>query len=228
MKKAAIGRIAGFALTACVSAGLVQAAHSPGVNLYFNGGLASSRVIQHNGIAYAPIADMAKALNQTVVTRGDGYAITPAGGANQVNGINGKIGDKLTNGEIVFSVVKVFRTDKYTFQFTTGELAADNPKNDLVVVVFRAKSARHISGFLSLAGGDNTAITDQDEHSYTPSRFGRDFQSGTPTLLPGSAVDWAMCFIVPKNQKIGDLVYDIYGSGYKSGTFRVSLASANP
>jgi hypothetical protein len=56
-----------------------------------------------------------------------------------------------------------------------------------------------------------------------------DDRAGYPTLLPGSAVDFAMCFSVPKSEKLGDFVYQVYpSSGPKPPTFRVSLASLNP
>jgi hypothetical protein len=213
--------------TACLCAGTARAGLAPGTNLYMNGALASRRVIQHNGMAYVPVADVAKMLNQVVVTKPDGYAMAPAGGTNQVDGLQGKIGDKLTNGEVVLTVVKAFRTDKYDFQFTTGSYTPNDATEDVVVVVFHIKNARHDTGFFSAGGAGNTAVADVDEHAYPPSRFGVDSQSGAPTLLPGSATDFALCFPVPKNEKLKAVLYQM-GAQFKDTTFRVSIASVNP
>jgi hypothetical protein len=228
MKIATIGRAAGvaFALGASFSLGL--AAFAPGVNLYISGGLVSSRVIQHEGIAYVPIADVAKALNQTVVTKADGYSLTPVGGSVQVSGLNGKIGDKISNGEMMLTVVKAFRTDKYIYQFGQGDMEPNVPNDDVVVVVLRLKNMRSKETQIAPWGDDNTALTDQDEHSYKTK--GTDQRGHLPTLLPASAYDFAMTFSVPKTEKIGDLVYQLcYIDNHgKPGTYRVSLASINP
>jgi hypothetical protein len=50
------------------------------------------------------------------------------------------------------------------------------------------------------------------------------------SMLPGSALDFALGFSVPKNEKLGDLVYQVSGGGgavVKDTNFRISLASAN-
>jgi hypothetical protein len=225
-----IVRTAGVLSAACLSVGLVYAAFTtPGPNLYINGGLASTHVFQHNGMACVPLADVARALNMSVVAKSDGYSISPAGGSGQLNGMNGKIGDKLTNGQWVLTVVKAFRTDNYVHQFDTDKSSADQATDDLVVVVVRMKNARQDSKGISLPGTGSTAVTDLDDHSYSKMTFGgMDDRAGYPTLLPGSAVDFAMIFSVPKSEKLGDFVYQVYPSdGPKPPTFRVSLASLN-
>lgn len=221
-------RAAGILSFACISIGLVQAAYAPGGNLYINGGLASSRVIQHNGMAYVPVADVAKALNQTVVPKSDGYAITPAGGANQVGGLNGKIGDRLMDSDQSVMVVKAFRTDKYVSQFHAGDTRTpDGANDDLVVVVMRIKNMTHKPVEMFPAHGENTALTDQDEHSYKS--VYTDSHDIVPKILPASAYDFALCFSVPKTEKLGDLVYQVFSYGAtKESIFRISLASANP
>jgi hypothetical protein len=228
MNTTTIVRTAGILSAACLAMGPVQAAPS-GPNLYINGGLASTRVIQRNGIAYVPVADVAKALNQGVVVKSDGYAITPAGGANQMNGLNGKVGDKLTDGKWVLTVVKAFRTDTYVHQFDVKTSTPDQSTDDLVVVQVRIKNARKESFSVLCSGTGSTSVTDLDEHSYKPQTFSStDARSGAPSLLPGSAVDFALVFSVPKSEKLGDFVYQIFNyTGEKPPTFRVSLASLN-
>ena len=70
-----------------------------------------------------------------------GLALAPAGGANQIGGLMGKVGDKLTNGSIVFTVVKVYRGDKYQKQFDTGEVTPANANEDVVAITCRIKNA---------------------------------------------------------------------------------------
>jgi len=217
-----VGSLAAFTL----AFGAAKAADTPHTNLYINGTLASTRVLQNNGIAYVPVADVAKALKQIVVTKPDGYAIASAGGSNQVEGMNGKIGDKITNGQVVFSVVKVLRFDKYERQFSTGTESPAAPGDDLVAIVIRVKNATQKSPWIAVIGGKVTALTDHDEHAYK--HVYNDSKSLTPTLLPGSAVDFALVYSIPKSAKLGDLVYQMAVAGFKDTTFRISLASANP
>ena len=229
MNRSVIPRAAAVAVSLSVSVGLIYAAYAgAGTNLYINGGRASSRVIQHDGMAYVPVADVAKALNQTVVAKADGYALAPAGGSNQVAGLNGKIGDKLTNGEMMLTVVKVFRTEKYAYQYGEGNAEPNGPGDDVVVVVLRLKNMRTKSTQIAPWGDDNTSLTDQDEHSYKTK--GTDQHGHLPTLLPASAYDFAMTFSLPKTEKVGDLVYQLcyIDNAGKPATFRVSLESANP
>ena len=52
-----------------------------GKSLILNGQVASHDVRLIDGRPYVPLADVARALGQTVVTRAGGYEITSAGGA---------------------------------------------------------------------------------------------------------------------------------------------------
>ena len=231
MKTVTIARAAGIVSVTVLGIGMVYARFAPGTNLYIDGAMASQRVFQHDGMACVPIADVAKALNQTVVPKADGYAINATGVGTAVGDRIGKIGEKLSNGEYDITVVKAMRIDKYVFQFDKDDTKPSGDSDDLVVVTLRMKSERKESSWLPLKGGDNTAVTDIDEHSYTPKTFGGlDAHNSGPTLLPGSAVDFGLIFSVPKTEKLGDFVYQISGSGnprHKNTTFRISLASLN-
>ena len=88
----------------CAAAGMLASAAAMawaagvGTKLYVNGKVASADVIMKDGRAYVPVKDVAAALGMTVVSRSDGFELTREGGANQVRGVDGKIGDDLFNG----------------------------------------------------------------------------------------------------------------------------------
>ena len=88
------------------------------LQLYINGNLASSGVIMHDGSEYVPVRDVASALKLTITKTSRGIELADAGGANQVSGITGKVGDVLWNGYIRFQIVKVIRTRELHAQFT--------------------------------------------------------------------------------------------------------------
>jgi len=187
-------------------------------DLYINGTLASSSVFVHNGASCVPIKDIAAALKLSVQKTSRGLELTGAGGANQAEGITGKVGDMLFNGYARFQVVKVIRGKEYTNQFS-----GDNQKvtpypegDDLVVIVCRIKNGTTTKVTCGLPGGQETALADTQDHC--PSR-GQD-------LLPGAAVDFALTFDVPPGTELGDLVYQVtfYGvNGADKKKFRVSL-----
>src|SRR2546423_1385136 len=89
--------------------------------LYLNGKIASTDILMHNGVAYVPIRDVAAALSMNLQKRPDGYAIGASGGANQVGGINGRVGDDLFNGEVRLKVIDVVRSSAYKRRFSRGE-----------------------------------------------------------------------------------------------------------
>ena len=203
-------------------------AYFVGGNLYVNGSLASSNVIDVKGTAYVPIKDVAKALNMTVTKTSRGFEMGPAGGANMVGGLTGKVGDELFNGFHRFKVVEVIRGKSYTNRFS-GDNQAITPYpegDDLVVVICRIKNATKTTENLGLPGGELTALTDMDEHSISPRNgVSIDVPSRGPNVLPGAAVDFALTFDVPAGAKLKDLVYDVqdFEVKHKSEPFRVTL-----
>src|SRR5512138_2909249 len=95
-----------LAAAACWAAG--------GLKLIVNGKVASSNIKMINGVPYAPLKDVAGAMNMVVVKRTGGYEITNQGGTYQVEGSRqGNIGDELFTGEWRFQVLKVSQTDEY-------------------------------------------------------------------------------------------------------------------
>jgi len=211
----------------CMAVALAYYASS---NLYINGNLASSSVIDVKGVAYVPVKDVAKALKMNVTKSSRGLEISPAGGANMVGGLTGKVGDELFNGFHRFKVVEVIRGKSYTNRFS-GDNQAITPfpaNDDLVIVICRLKNATKQTENLSLPGGELTSLTDMDEHSISPRNgLSLDAPSRGPNLLPGSAVDFALTFDVPENAQLKDLVYQVsdFDLKHKSEPFRVSLKS---
>src|SRR5262245_15643874 len=120
--------ISTFGLATVCLAGMLEQ------RLYVNGKIASSNVITQNGVAYVPIKDVAAALNLTAEKRPDGYALVHAGGANQVEGLQGKVGDELFNGLYRLKVVRVVRAEKYDRKFSKGD-AVTAPDGKEVVAV---------------------------------------------------------------------------------------------
>lgn len=169
-----------------------------------NGKPVSSRTI--DGSVYVKLA---QALDQQVVKKGGSYELVAAGGANQLEGTRGKLGEELFTGKWKFLVKDVQRTDKYMLKFADSkfEMTADDG-NDLVIVTCRFKNGVRESAYIYFNGLTDTAITDLEEHAYKPKWM--DVGGGVAdTILPGAAKDFAMVFSVPKGAELKDLVYTI-------------------
>ena len=112
-----------------------------GQKLYINGQAVSKDVIVKGGVAYVPVNDIAKPLAMTASKRPDGYAMSKPGGANQVQGMAGKIGDDLFNGSYRFKVSGVSRGAKYTTRFTGQPTTIEAPAgSEFVAITCRLKS----------------------------------------------------------------------------------------
>ncbi|MFI5385067.1 MAG: hypothetical protein ACHQ50_03010 [Fimbriimonadales bacterium] len=212
-----------LALSAAIAFGLYLQASS----LYINGNLASSGMIERNGVAYVPLKDVATAFKLSVQKTARGYELSDSGGANQVEGIRGKVGDMLFNGYVRFQVVKVYNAGKSYKRVFSQDNSVINPipdSNDLIVVVCKLKNAIQKPLGPYFAGGDTTALTDTDGHSYPPRRFSDAPPAGD--MLPGSTADFALVFDIPPGTKLQDLVYEPQAFGIPSTVkkkFRISL-----
>jgi len=195
------------------AAALAVAAYWQASRLTINGQLASTGVIERNGTAYVPLKDVAAALKMNLTKTGSGYELSDAGGANQVNGITGKVGDVLWNGYARFQVVEVIRTKKYIHRFSgekNYEVTPYPEGSDLIVIICKIKNGTKEKQTAMLPGGENTALTDQSEHSIAPRNgLSIDVPSRGQELLPGAAVDFALIFDVPEGTKLKDLVYQV-------------------
>ncbi len=200
-----------------------------GLKLFIAGKTASSDIRIIDGRPYVPLADMAKAMNGSAVKhKGGGYEITlggvdtttpeagtVAGGANEVRGTRGKIGQVLFNGKWRFSVLGVDHAASYDSQFLP-EKRAFTPAGDsdeLVIVRCRMKNGQNATqvAMLSQIHPHHTALADNQGQSYAP--FDYDKRGGHtdegPTMLPGSQTEFAILFSVPKGTALKDLVFSV-------------------
>jgi len=209
-------------LIACTALGWARLA---GMKLYMNGRIVSTAVITSNGVAYVPVKDMAAAMEMTAENRADGFALVRAGGATQVQGSSGKIGNDLFNGFYKFKVVKVERGLKYMPQFNgTKEPFVAREGFEYAAVICRLKNGKKTPVLLSPFGRSKTALTDEEEHAYeTLTGLVNDAPGRGVSLLPGAASDFALLFQVPANAVLKDLVYEVDDVTVANRTFRISL-----
>ncbi len=210
-----------------VPAAIALAWQAQSSQLYINGNLASSGMIERNGVAYVPLKDVAATFKLSIQKTPRGYELSESGGANQVEGQTGKIGDMLFNGFVRFQVVKVAHTHTYICQFDPSKREIDPipADDDLLVIVCKLKNGTQKTITPDLADEGIVAVTDAEGHSYAVRRFG-DFPSNRD-MLPGAAIDYALVFNVPPSFKPQDLVYGNTGispAGDKK-RFRISLAT---
>jgi len=204
---------------------------------------------------YIPLADVARMVGGAAVKSGGGYTIqgaggdaatgdaatpgdtpAPAGGANEVRGLRGKVGQVLFTGLWRFQVVRVDRTSSYTtkYQPDTETILPRGGSEELVAITCLLKNAQTVtkSAILSPSYPHNTALTDDQGQSYPPLRFDkREFDGGGsngPRMLPGSSQTFAVLFSVPKGTALKDLVFSLmrWSEDYPNGgtDVRVSLA----
>jgi hypothetical protein len=199
-------------------------AQGAGLQLVVNGNVASRSVRVINGRAYVPLDDVARALNMTVAKRPQGYEMTLAGGANQVEGLRGKVGDTLFDGKWRFRVVDVQVVDEYAIRRDggldpgqyggkaegDGKRFRTKPGYKFVIVNCHVKNGQKTTQAFGSAYGEHTALADEQGSSYRP--IGWDQEGGmfvTKALLPGAGQDLTAIFIVPEGTKLKDLVFTL-------------------
>jgi len=204
------------------------------------------------GRPYVPLADMARAMNGTAVRHAGGsYEIkrdgvdtttpsadvvtpAPAGGADEVHGTRGKIGQMLFTGKWRFEVLGVDRAAAYDSKFLPDarNFTPAGDTEELVIVRCRLKNGQKTAqkAMLSPIHPHNIALTDNEGQSYAPTDF--DKRGGStdegPNLLPGAQTDFAVLFSVPKGAALKDLVFSLqnaYEDTPDGGTdVRIALA----
>ena len=231
--------ISALALTAAV--GTAWAAG--GGKLIYNGKVASTDVRTIGGTPYVKLSDMASAMGLDVVRRGDGYELTKKGGANQVDGLQGKIGDTLFNGEWRFTVLGASTPESYTVKIPSvrGDLRGTaNITNDestgivrpapgykLVVISCRMSNGQKSQQTFWVAPtrGVKTALADTEGESHPP--FGFDMegsQNQSKPLVPGASSGFTLLFVVPEATQPKDLIFTLRNNGEgKVSNARVSL-----
>ena len=203
-------RISIGAAALAVAGTLVAGGYFVGGEFKVNGNSVSTNFITANGKVYMPVADVATALDMQVVKHSSSsYELVAKGGANQLNGLEGKIGQTLLTSHYKITFSKFFTTDHYTRQFGNPGTADAADGKTLAIVVIQVKNATNRVLGMALAEG-KTMITDEDEQTYEPSTGGwADWKTGNPNVLPGAAVNFALVTQVPKSAKLKDLIYEI-------------------
>ena len=217
-------------------------------NLVMNGKVVSTSVRTVGGSPYVKLSDVAKALSMVVSKRSDGYEISKSGGTNQVQGLQGKIGDLLFDGRWRFQVLSVAQPDTYTMKTPGDEpssypadtvnfdrktqLVSPKPGYKLVVIQCRMINGQKSKQTFWLAAKDgNNALADQQGESYAP--IGYDLE-GAPIqskpLLPGAKTDFPILFSVPQSIELKDLVFTLRNNDFsqKGNDVRVSLTPVLP
>ena len=171
-------------------------------------------------------------------------AVKP-GGANQVEGMRGKIGDMLWDGKWRFQVISMETPAKYEAA-RQADIQADyslyspvadwdtqrtiTPKEGNTLVVFRCLVKNGVPqprALYCVVPFTRTAVTDMDGASYRPIAYdmpGSIFQSRD--ITPGGTLRFAVLFAVPKEAKLKDLIFTlrtIHGGLNDGKDVRVSL-----
>ncbi len=213
--------------------------------LILNGKVASARVKMIDGTAYVPVADVAQALGQPLRTTPGGYVIGLAGGANQVQGLQGKLGDVLFDGVWRFQVNRVTEAGKYQERYTANHPLEQTPGDNqkLVLVDITVKNGANEKKYLlmrdipenltALAGEDGVSakVFTYDMRTGSGQHFGGggDWDS-TPEMLPGSQAQITAIFRVPQDFKAKDLIFTLNYepkpfAPMKHTTMRVALSA---
>ncbi len=172
----------------------------------------------------------------------------PAGGANQVVGLNGKIGQMLFDGKWRFQVqsvqeglttytLKVLASEQdYALYHNVAELDPTThgftPKegNTLIAIKCLAKNAQNKVQQLDFySDSPKTALADDQGNSYPPIAIDMITKGGlvTKPLLPGSGEEMTLLFAVPSGTKLKDLVVTLKNwEDHKGHDVRVSLLSS--
>jgi hypothetical protein len=242
MKKIGVRKRNVFLIALPVAACAVAALAATGRTVYYHGQALTQNARQIDGQTYVPLNDVARMLGGRVAARGGGLEIvsggstsvepgggrTAAGGADEVRGANGSVGDWFFNGYWRFRVNHVDRPDTYSWHYSASS-GSDKPKGDndeLVVVDCTIKNGQETADKPILTeygtSAQKTALTDDQGQSYAPI----DFDSRDTNLVPGAAQSFAVIFSVPKDAHLKDMIFTVYsyGASTKATNVRVNLA----
>jgi hypothetical protein len=167
------------------------------------------------------------------------------GGANQVEGLNGKVGQMLFTGRWRFQVQEVNTVDSYTLKVPTSEQDYGKYNSvaeyDLKTHVFTPKEGYQIVAVKALVkngqkttqqlgcylGELHTAIADTKGGSYPPFAYDMLSQGAwvTKPLLPGAGQEMTVLFAVPTGTELKDVVFTLNNwSDIKGKDVRISLS----
>jgi hypothetical protein len=231
-----------FILAGIAIAAAAAAVAGGGKSLVLNGKVASNDVRIIDGRPYVPVADVARALGQPVVKRTNGWEIAAAGGANQVEGLRGKVGDTLFDGRWQFQVLSFQEVPQHVMKtkgaadFAVYQAMAEledgtfRPRDGLSLIVFRCRVKNAVAKANQALWIPNsytrTALTDNKGQSYPPIAY--DIEESSPfqskELLPGASLDFDVLFTVPKGTVLKDLVFTLQTINDKGKDVRIQVA----
>jgi hypothetical protein len=229
----ATARGGALALVAALAVGAAALAQAKDTVLMYGGKVASRKVRVINGESYVPVRDIAGALGLTVVPRpGVGIELTREGGANQVEGLRGKVGDTLFTGFWRFQVtgIKVYKNYERINSYYGETEIGPNGENDVLLAVEciarngqkESAALRVLSDKTQVAGTDGTSMVLKDCDMRIDGA--RTYSAG---VLPGAAHKVVLVFSVPKDFEPKDLVVTI-GAGLDEKTERTLRIAVDP
>lgn len=219
--------LAGTLVVAAVAAAWAQGA----MTLSVKGAVVSRSVRMVDGQPFVPLRDVAKMVGGSLAKAGGGYVIQEgdaAGGANQVSGKVGAVGQAVFDGfwRVTADAPQVVDSYQSKYQENAQTYTPRGDADELVIVPCVFKNGRKSTEYW-YPGGD-TALTDDQGQAY-PS-IGCDMRHGTggtsPNILPGAGFNAVLVFSVPKGAKLKDLVIttDPAGDHGKPANLRISVA----
>jgi hypothetical protein len=208
--------------------------------LLINETLASERLQRVGDSVMVPIADVAKALGLSIVKTKTGYALVKDGGANQVEGIRGKLGETVFDGKWRFTVTDPREVPSYTLETKTATdyglinpIAKINgttyePKPGFRLLVYRCEVKNGLKSPQQLwwfQNDTNTALADANGESFPPilTDIASDAFQSKP-ILPGAKLAFNLVFCVPTSANPRELVFTLRTIADKGSDVRISLA----
>jgi hypothetical protein len=216
-----VGSLLAVGCCAAWAAGTTLKASLDGVTI-------STDIRMIDGRPYIPLGDAAKAMEMSVVKKGDTYGLVRAGGANQLAGITGKLAADIPSRDWIFKVISAEQLTDYTRLHGADRqpIALQQAGDVLVIVqcrlVNRTNTTQEVSFDTYSAG--NTAVTDDQRHGFVPLAYDSRSPNSATKMLPGAAHEFALIFSVPSGTTVKDLIYTVGVSDQDKPTnFRVSL-----
>jgi hypothetical protein len=232
--------------TLIIAAGLAAlcvAALAPNT-LTMDGVTISNRVKVIGGESWIPVSDLAKAKGMQIANTTTSIDLTTAGGSNQVGGTIGKVGDTIFTGKWRIQVQSFLKVKKYTIKNKTStdysvydgvadledQVFKAKPGFDLYVAKCTLKNARTGAEQFDWNPIDNqSSIADADGSNHPWLVY--DIPSPafvSSAILPGSKIDFNICFAVAKKAKPTEIVLMLKSlSDSKSEVARIEVSDSS-
>ena len=231
------------AVVACGALGVAALAVGgwQATSLMINGKVASTRVRMINGEAWVPVKDVASAQGLTVQKRPGGLELVAAGGANQVDGLRGKIGDTVFDGTWRLTVHGFEKVESYhivsktstDYSITGGVANYDDgtftpkPGYTLYVADCTVKNGTHEDQQYDWNPIDNkTAVADTSGSNHSWIVFDIPSPSfNSKPIVPGGAINFKICLAVAADAKPQDLIVTLKSLTQKKGPRRADCVA---